>query len=121
MRSWSETQQTKIAGANLNIAQGDQILRVWRGQVDTMLAKYTAERDRLASLVSIVTAKVDLYRAEAGVESAAADANLRLLLALRELAKERTDVALKNAELLINQVIENGKLIMPACSTAILD
>jgi hypothetical protein len=114
IRAWSETQQGQIAQANLGIAINDQSMRAWRGQVDVVLAKYTAERDRLASLTAIAGAQVDLFRAEVGVETAAADANLRLLLAGLQREQDRVNVALKNAELSIQQMIENGKLLLSA-------
>lgn len=110
VRAWSETQHGQIEQAQLGIAVNDQALRVWRGKVDAMLAKYTAERDRLASLTAIAQNAVDLYRAEVSVETAAADANLRLLLAGLQREQDRVNVALKNAELAVNQLVENNKL-----------
>lgn len=114
VRAWSDTQHSRIEQAQLGIAVNDMSLRAWRGNVDAMLAKYTAERDRLASLTAIAQNAVDLYRAEVGVETAASDANLRLLLAGLQREQDRVNVALKNAELAVNQLVENNKLRLAA-------
>lgn len=115
--AWDRTQQGKIAQATLAISQNDLRLRGWHGQLDAILGKYQAERDRVGALVSISGQKVDLYRAQATVESVASDANLRALQTGIERERARTDVELKNAEMQINQLVQASNLLLEAKRT----
>lgn len=112
VQAWSQEQQSVISQANLGIALNDMSLRVWKGKVDAMLAKYTAEKDRLSSLVAVAQNLVDIYKADASVESSASEANMRQLMVGIQQEEARVNVALKNAELAVQQLVENNKLRM---------
>lgn len=114
VRAWSETNQAKIAQQGAEIQTADMKLRGWRGQLDAVLAKYTAERDRVGALVSISGQQVDLFRAQVGVESAASDANLRALTLGIEQERARTATELQNAEMQIRQMQQNAALLLQA-------
>lgn len=115
--AWDRTQQSKIAQQNMALSQADLRLRAWRGQLDAILGKYQAERERIGALVSISGQKVDLYRAQATVESVASDANLRVLQTGIERERARTEVELKNVELQINELVQTSNLLLEAKRT----
>ncbi len=117
VRAWSDENQTRIAQQRGDIDAADLRLRGWRGQLDALLAKYGAERDRVGALVSISGQKVDLYRANVAVETAASDANLRTLMTGLERERARVDTDLKNTELQIRQMEPNAALLLEAKKT----
>lgn len=112
LRGWSDAQGQKIAQAQLGISVADLQQRAWRGQIDALLARIQAEQGRLSSVSDIYRSRVAAYSAEATVETAASDANLRALTLATERERNRTDVALKNVELAINQLVEINRLLL---------
>lgn len=111
LRSWSDVQQQKIAASQLQISQADLQLRGWTGKLDKLRADIQAETARVDAVARAYTARVQAYSAEAQVETAASDANLRGLQLAVESERARTDVALKNADMSINQLVEVSRLL----------
>lgn len=114
VKAWSDRTSAKLSAQTGDIQAADLRLRAWRGKVDTVLAQYGAERDRVAALVSIAGSKVDLYRASAQVESAASDANARQLSASIAQEGARVDTELKNADAQIRQMEADAQLLLAA-------
>lgn len=112
LRGWSDAQGQKIAQAQLGISVADLQQRGWRGQVDAYLAKLQAESARIGAVSEAYRSDVAAYSAAASVETAASDANLRKLTAGIERERARTDVALRNVELQINQLTELSRLLL---------
>lgn len=110
LRGWSDAQQQKISQQQLSISEADLRERTWRGQLDKQLAEIRAETERLNAVDGIYRSKVAVYSASAQVETAASDANLRKLQLASERERSRTDVALRNAEIAINQMVEVNRL-----------
>lgn len=117
VRAWSEANNTRLSQQRGDIDVATLKLQAWRGQLDGVLARSTAERDRIGALVSISGQKVDLYRANVAVETAASDANLRMLLAALEQERARVDSSLKNVDLQIRQMEQNAALLLEAKKT----
>lgn len=112
LRGWSDTQGQKIAQAQLGISVADLNQRGWRGQVDAYLAKLQAETQRISTVGDIYRTDVSAYAAQATVETAASDANLRTLQLGIERERARTDLAVKEVELQINQLVELSRLLL---------
>lgn len=117
VRAWSEQNNTRLTQQRGDIDVADLRLRGWRGQVDALQARTAAERDRVNALVSISGQKLDLYRANVAVETAASDANLRLLMTALEQERARTSVNLQNVEMQIRQMEQNAGLLLEAKKT----
>lgn len=114
IRAFGEVQQAKIAQVNLGIAVNDQTLRAWHGNIEALTARIGAERDRINALATVVSSQTEVYRTQASVESAAADTDMRVMLANVQAETARTNVAAKNVELAISQLVENNKLRLQA-------
>lgn len=117
VRAWSEQNNTRLTQQRGDIDAADLKLRGWRGQVDAVLARTTSERDRVNALVSISGQKLDLYRANVAVETAASDANLRILMTALEQERARTGVELQNVQMQIRQMEQNASLLLEAKKT----
>lgn len=117
VRAWSEQNNTSLSLQRGDIEVAQLKLQGWRGQVDALLARTTAERDRVNALVSISGQTLDLYRANVAVETAASDANLRTLMTALEQERARTSVSLQNVELQIRQMEQNATLLLEAKKT----
>lgn len=112
LRGWSDVQQQKIAVQTLAINEADLRQRGWRGQLDRVIAEMQAETSRLNAVEGVYRSNVAAYAASAQVETAASDANLRALQLASDRERNRTDVALKNAEIAINQLVEISRLMV---------
>ena len=117
VQAYAATNTAKIDQAKLGIAMNDMSLRSWQSQLDMLKDQRAAETSRLASLVAIANSEVELYRADAAVETSAADVNLRMLMTGLEQERARTETALKNAEMAIQQMLETNKLLLAARDT----
>lgn len=117
VRAYSEVNNTKISQQRASIDTADMRLRAWHGQVEAFTARSEGERSRIAALVAASSQKVDLYRAEVGVETAASDANLRALQVALSAEGSRVDAELKNADLRIRQMEQNAALLLEAKKT----
>lgn len=112
LRGWSDAQGQKISQAQLGISVADLQQRGWRGKLDKLLAEIQAENTRISTLGEVYRSQVAAYSAEATVETAASDANLRSLQLASERERNRTEVALKNAEIAINQLVEINRILV---------
>jgi hypothetical protein len=82
-----------------------------------LLGRVQAERDRVGALATISGQKVDLYRADVAVETAASDANLRVLTTAIEQERARVDTELKNEEMQIQQMLQISSQLLEAKKT----
>lgn len=114
VKAWSDQQSQKIEVGKLNIADKDLALRAWRSQLDLYLGEISAQRDILNAKVAVYQGNVETYKAEAGVETAAADANMRQFTALMQSERARVDTAIENAKVRINQLIQTTALAVEA-------
>lgn len=112
VHAWAEKNTSLIEQQKLVLGEKDLDVRVFQAKIDKFRAQFEAEQARIRALVEIYGSRVDLYRGEAGVEEAAASANARAANLQIENNKSATDVALKNAELQINQLEKNAALIL---------
>jgi hypothetical protein len=112
LRGWSDAQGAKISQAQLGISVADLQQRGWRGKLDKLLAEIQAENTRISTLGEVYRSQVAAYSAEATVETAASDANLRSMQMAAERERNRTEVALKNAEIAINQLVEINRILV---------
>lgn len=108
--AWAQTQNQKLEQQRLHIAEADQQLRAWEGGLHKMLADIDAEKARLAAVTGAFGSRVALFGAQAAVETAASDANLRAMTVGIEKEKARTGTALENARLAVNQLLEVNRL-----------
>lgn len=111
VRSWSETQQQKLSIGQFGINVADLNQRSWRARVDKVIAEIQAETARVNAASEAYRTDVAAYGAEATVETAASDANLRALTLAADRERNRTDVALRNAEIAINQLVQLTQLL----------
>lgn len=112
LRGWSDVQGQKLSRAQMEISVADLQQRAWRGKLDRLLAEIQAEQARIGTASEVYRSQVAAYGAEAAVETAASDANLRALQLAAERERSRTEVALKNAEIAINQLLEVNRLLI---------
>jgi len=112
LKSWSDVQNQKIAGTQIAVSVADLKERAWRGQLDKSIADARNELDRLNAISEVYRSEVGAYSASAQVESAASDANLRAAGLIQDRERNRTDVALRNAEIAISQMEELAKLMV---------
>lgn len=110
--AWAKMQNNKIEQAKLVLSEKDLDLRGWLGKIDKFKAQFEAEKARIDAATSIYNSRVELYRGEAQVESAAAESNNRAAALLIEENKAATDVAIKNAQLQIEQLEKVASIIL---------
>jgi hypothetical protein len=90
----------------LRIQQHEATLRAWGGGLDIVRLRLGAERDRVGAVAQAFDARARIYASEAQVETAAsAQQDRRVQLGI-ERERARTDVALKNAEISVQQNIQ---------------
>lgn len=99
VRAWAETEQAKTARRASNIDLERLRLERWKGELEASLSDV---RNRLA----VAAQSVEVYRAEAGVEGVASEANNRKFTLMMEQERARTEVSLKDAELRIQQALK---------------
>jgi hypothetical protein len=112
LKSWSDVQNQKISGAQLQISVADLQERSWRAQLDRNIADMQAEIARLNAISEVYRTEVSAYSATAQVESAASEANYRAAGLIQDREKDRTSVALQNAQIAISQLEELAKLMV---------
>lgn len=112
VHAWAEKNTSLIEQQKLVLGEKDLDVRVFQAKIEKFKAQYEAEAARIRALVEIYGSRVDLYRGEAGVEEAAAAANARAANLQIENNRSATEVALKNADLQINQLEKNAALIL---------
>lgn len=108
--AWSHVQTQKLDQQRMAIAEADLTQRGWDARLRKMTADIDAEKARLAAVSDAYRSRIGLYSAEAAVETAASDANLRQLNAGIARERQRTDVALQNAKMSIDQMLSINQM-----------
>ncbi len=115
--AWDREQNSRFERERLRIQGNDQSLRVWRGNLDTLLAYVQKEQSRISSVAQAIDAQARMYQADAAVETAASAATDRSFeLGLRK-EESRTNVALKQAEVKIQEALQLLNLLLRAKET----
>lgn len=118
VRAIAEQNNEYIAQKDLALRRRGLDLDAWKAQLSLVTEKLHAERDRVAALVSVFGAQVDKYRADATVESAAADTDTRQFQAQVENVRAQVDTYLKAVEMNIQQLIQGSAQILEAVKGA---
>lgn len=117
VNAFDVTQRTLFERERLRVASHGQQLQAWRGQLDVLLALIQKEAGRISSVAQSVDAQARMYQADAAVETAASAATDRSFeLGLRK-EEARTNVALKQAEVKIQEAIQLLQLLLRARET----
>lgn len=117
VNAFDVTQRTRFERERLRVATHGQQLQAWRGQLDVLLALIQKEQGRISSVAQSVDAQARMYQADAAVETAASAATDRSFeLGLRK-EEARTNVALKQAEVKIQEAIQLLQLLLRARET----
>lgn len=115
--AWDREQQTLFDRERLRTTQHDQELRVWDGGLRLLAANLEKEGRRISAVAQSIDAQARMYQADAAVETAASAAVDRTFeLGLRK-EEARTNVALKQAEININQAIQLQSLLLRSKET----
>lgn len=115
--AWDRVQNVRLERERLRIQQHGQELTGWRGGLDRLLAYVQKEQARISSVAQTIDAQARIYQADAAIETAASAATDRSFeLGLRR-EEARTNVALKQAEMRIQEAIQLLSLVLRAKET----
>ncbi|MGD9643799.1 MAG: hypothetical protein AB7V08_13800 [Elusimicrobiales bacterium] len=117
VNAFDVSQRTRYERERLRVTAHGQQLQAWRGQLDVLLALIQKEQGRISSVAQSVDAQARMYQADAAVETAASAATDRSFeLGLRK-EEARTSVALKQAEVKIQEAIQLLQVLLRARET----
>ncbi len=111
VNAWASINSSKIAQQNLILGEKELDLKGWLGLLDRFKTQILAQTSIVDAGVRVYGSRVDLYRGEAQVESAASEANARQTSLLIESNRATVDTALKNAQLQSDQLFRLTTII----------
>ncbi|HET6631520.1 MAG TPA: hypothetical protein VFG73_02275 [Rhodanobacteraceae bacterium] len=114
---WSEQSQQQSRNQATELATVQGRVQVWEAQVRKILGELELERTRLGVNNDVFRAAVAKYSAEAQVEVAASDANLRAVTLGVEKARAQSQIAIENLRLGIQQNVELAQLALAKMQT----
>jgi competence protein ComGC len=118
VQAYSAKTAAQIDQRKLTIQSRELALDAWKAQLTAQTASIDSEVKRIDSVVRVFEGQVELYKANASVEESASAAHDRLSTHQIEAENQRTQVALKNAELAINQLVQTANLLVEAKRSA---
>lgn len=117
VRVWDEIQKNKIEQQRLAISEKELDLNAWRARTEKVVQLIGAEAQRLDAVVRVYAGRIAKYQADAGIEAVASEAHDKTFRLALDQETQRVALALKNAEIRINQVIQNAGLTVQAQQT----
>lgn len=114
VQAWSSKNETRVELGKFDIALDQSRLDTWKGQLQKYVTDIDTQLKVFSSAVQVYDEQVKIYQADAQVETAASDSNLRAF----ELGMRREDnsaqIKLKNLELSIRELLENSSQLLEA-------
>lgn len=114
VKIWGDTNSNMIEQKRLKISEKELDISAYRARLDRVNTVVSAESARFDALVRFFGARIQKYATDGQIESVVSDANGRIMTIALQQETERTQVALKNAELRIQQAEEVAKIIVSA-------
>lgn len=116
--AWSTKQNTYVEERKMLVQQRTLQLDGWKAALEANIAALDAENKRIDSNVRVFEGYVKKYSADASVEESASMAHDRFSTHQIQMEDQRTQVALRNAEIAINQLVQTSNLLLEARRSA---
>lgn len=116
--AWKTRGEVAIEEQRSNFLLAEARLKQFGAQTEVVRLQLDASRALMASEVAQNEASVRLYEGKARVESAAVDADSRAFAAETERSRVQVELALKDADLQIRQLVDLRNLLLRALETS---
>ncbi|GAA0721244.1 hypothetical protein [Dokdonella soli] len=118
VRAWSEQNTVGIESKKLELQSDQLTIDVWKAKLERYMSALDAEVKRLDAVTRGYAGQVDAFRAQATVEQVAAEVSQKGVELAITAQNNQAQVALKNAEIAIQELVQTTNLLIEAKKSA---